>query len=154
MVDIVDARTRSQMMSNIRGKDTKPELALRRALHARGFRFRRHVKNVSGRPDIVFPKYRAVVFVHGCFWHRHAGCRYATVPKSRTEFWNKKFAANVSRDAAVHENLTGSGWRVAIVWECAMRNQEILTQTAEQVAMWLESEEPSLELGELQVGSH
>lgn len=151
MVDIVDARTRSQMMSNIRGKDTKPELALRRALHARGFRFRLHVENVPGRPDIVFPKYRAVVFVHGCFWHRHAGCRYATVPKTREDFWNKKFAANVSRDAAVHERLTSKGWRVATVWECALRNPNALTQTAEMVATWLKSDEPEMELGELQV---
>ena len=107
MVDIVDAGTRLQMMSNIRGKDTKPELALRRVLHARGIRFRMDVKDVPGMPDVVFPKYRAVVFVHGCFRHRHAGCRHATVPKTHAEFWKKKFAANVSRDAAVHENLIG-----------------------------------------------
>lgn len=154
MVDIVDARTRSQMMSNIRGKDTKPELALRRALHARGFRFRLHVKDVPGRPDIVFPKYRAVVFVHGCFWHRHAGCRYATVPKTRVEFWKKKFAANISRDAVVQEKLTRKGWRVAIVWECALRNPGALTQTAEMVANWLKSDELEMELGELQVEPH
>ncbi|WP_065335019.1 very short patch repair endonuclease [Tritonibacter mobilis] len=154
MVDIVDARTRSQMMSNIRGKDTKPELALRRALHARGFRFRLHVKDVPGRPDIVFPKYRAAVFVHGCFWHRHAGCRYATVPKTRPEFWKTKFAANVSRDAAVHDKLTRKGWRVATVWECVLRNPKALTQTAEMVATWLKSDEPEMELGELQVEPH
>lgn len=154
MVDIVDARTRSQMMSNIRGKDTKPELALRRALHARGFRFRLHVKDVPGRPDIVFPKYSAVVFVHGCFWHRHAGCRYATVPKTRAEFWKTKFAANVSRDAAVHDKLTSKGWRVATVWECALRNPKAMTQTAEMVATWLKSDEPEIELGELQVEPH
>ena len=151
MVDIVDARTRSQMMSNIRGKDTKPELALRRALHARGFRFRLHVKDVPGRPDIVFPKYRAVVFVHGCFWHRHAGCRYATVPKTRADFWKKKFAANVSRDAVVREELIKRNWRVATVWECALRNTEALTQATEKVAMWLASDEPQMELGGLQV---
>lgn len=95
--------------------------------------------------------HRAVVLVHGCFWHRHAGCRYATAPKTRAEFWKKKFAANVSRDAAVHEKLTRKGWRVATVWECAMQNPDALTQTAEMVAIWLKSDEPGMELGELQV---
>jgi len=154
MVDIVDSETRSRMMSNIRGKDTKPELALRRALHARGFRFRLHVKDIPGRPDLVFSKYRAVVFVHGCFWHRHAGCRYASVPKTRTEFWRKKFAANVSRDAAAQEKLIGKRWRVATVWECALRNPETLMQTSDKVATWLKSDELQMELGEFQVDLH
>ena len=94
------------------------------------------------------------MLVHGCFWHRHAGCRYATVPKTRAEFWKKKFAANVSRDAAVHEKFTRKGWRVATVRECAMRNPDALTQTAEMVVIWLKSDEPGMELGELQVEPH
>ena len=97
MTDIVDRQTRSRMMAGIKGKNTKPELALRRALHARGFRYRLHSKNVHGRPDLVLPKHCAVVLVHGCFWHRHPGCRYATNPKTRAEFWEVKFAANVSK---------------------------------------------------------
>ena len=105
MTDIVDQQTRSRMMSGIRGKNTKPELALRRALHARGFRFRLHSGKVHGRPDLVLPKHRAVVFVHGCFWHRHEGCRYATTPSTRPEFWRAKFDANVARDSAVRTRL-------------------------------------------------
>ncbi|MEZ5716543.1 MAG: very short patch repair endonuclease [Paracoccaceae bacterium] len=153
MVDIVDARTRSQMMSNIRGKDTKPELTLRRALHARGFRFRLHVKDVPGRPDIVFPKYRAVVFVHGCFWHRHAGCRYATVLGTACGCWRRrKFAANVSRDAAVHDK-PGRGGELQPFGECAA-GLKALTQTAEIIGNWLKSDRPEMELGELQVEPH
>lgn len=144
MVDIVDAGTRSWMMSNIRGKNTKPELALRRSLHAQGFRFRLHVKHLPGKPDLVFSKYRAAVFVHGCFWHRHPGCRYATMPKTRMEFWEKKFAANISRDTAASEELIKKGWRVAIVWECALRNPETLSRTARKVAVWFRSDEPEI----------
>lgn len=101
MVDIVDAETRSRMMAGIKGKNTKPELAVRLALHARGFRYRLHSKKVHGRPDLVLPKHRAVIFVHGCFWHRHEGCRYATNPSTRTAFWQAKFEANVAQDSAV-----------------------------------------------------
>ena len=100
MADIVDRQTRSRMMSGIRGKNTKPEMILRRALHARGFRYRLHGKGVPGRPDLILAKHRAVIFVHGCFWHRHEGCRYATTPATRPEYWAEKFAANVRRDRA------------------------------------------------------
>ena len=96
MADIVDKKTRSRMMAGIKGKNTKPELVLRRALHARGFRFRLHGKEFPGRPDLVFPKHGAVIFVHGCFWHRHSNCRYATNPSTRMEFWQGKFDANVA----------------------------------------------------------
>ena len=115
MTDIVDSQTRSRMMSGIRGKNTKPELALRRSLHALGFRYRLHAKGIPGKPDIVMPKYRTVIFVHGCFWHRHASCRYATVPATRPEFWVDKFDANVVRDAAVQSALREAGWRVGVV---------------------------------------
>ena len=147
MTDIVDQQTRSRMMSGIRGKDTKPELALRRALHARGFRFRLHSKTVHGRPDLVLPKYRAVVFVHGCFWHRHEGCRYTTTPSTREEFWQGKFAANVARDATVRERLLEEGWRVATVWECALRKPDQITASTERLSAWLQSDEHKIEIG-------
>ena len=151
MVDIVDAETRSRMMAGIKGKNTRPELALRRALHARGFRYRLHSKKAQGRPDLVLPKYRAVVFVHGCFWHRHLGCRYATNPKSRAEFWEVKFAANVARDSAVRAALLEAGWRVATIWECALRKPEQIAVAADQLSTWLLSETETLELDEGEV---
>lgn len=119
-MDIVDRQTRSRMMAGIRGKDTTPEVSLRRALHAQGFRFRLHCRKLPGKPDIVLPKYRAALLVHGCFWHRHKGCRYATNPATNIEFWERKFAGNVERDARAVQMLTASGWRVGIVWECAL----------------------------------
>lgn len=121
MTDIVDRKTRSRMMAGIGGKDTKPELVLRRALHARGFRYRLHAKNLPGKPDIVLPKYRAVIFVHGCFWHRHPGCRYATMPATRPEFWAEKFRGNVERGVRNQDALLKVGWRVAVVWECGLK---------------------------------
>lgn len=151
MVDIVDAETRSRMMAGIKGKNTRPELALRRALHARGFRYRLHSKKAQGRPDLVLPKYRAVVFVHGCFWHRHLRCRYATNPKSRAEFWEVKFAANVARDNAVRAALLEAGWRVATIWECALRKPDQIAVAADQLSTWLLSETGTLELCEGEV---
>lgn len=148
MADIVDKQTRSRMMAGIRGKDTKPELALRQALHARGFRFRLHAKNVHGRPDLVFPKHRAVIFVHGCFWHRHEGCRYTTSPSTRPEFWHAKFEANVARDSAVRATLLETGWRVAMVWECALRKTDQVQTTAGILSTWLLSEREQIEIGE------
>jgi DNA mismatch endonuclease (patch repair protein) len=121
LTDIVDAKTRSRMMAGIGSKDTKPELALRRALHARGFRYHLHDKRLPGRPDIVLPKYRSVIFVHGCFWHRHADCRYSATPKTRPEFWAEKFRGNVERHARNKRALEESGWCVIIVWECQLR---------------------------------
>lgn len=147
MTDIVDQQTRSRMMAGIRGKDTKPELVLRRALHARGFRFRLHPKNIHGRPDLVLPKYRAVVFVHGCFWHRHQGCRYTTTPSTRQEFWQAKFAANVARDEAVQGKLMKDGWRVATVWECALRKPDQVAASTERLSEWLLSDERAIEIG-------
>ncbi|PLL10126.1 very short patch repair endonuclease [Tabrizicola sp. TH137] len=148
MTDIVDQETRSRMMSGIRGKNTRPELALRRALHARGFRFRLHSGKVHGRPDLVLPKHRAVVFVHGCFWHRHEGCRYATVPATRPEFWRAKFDANAARDSAVRTSLLEEGWRVATVWECALRKPEQVAASTESLSIWLRTEELQIEIGD------
>ncbi|WP_299605665.1 very short patch repair endonuclease [uncultured Tateyamaria sp.] len=120
MADIVDSRTRSRMMSNIRGRNTKPEVSLRKALHRAGFRFRINARRLPGTPDIVLPKWQTVIFVHGCFWHRHPGCRKATKPATNIEFWTQKFDANVERDAKAVAQLLSLGWRTAIVWECAV----------------------------------
>lgn len=111
-------------MSGIRGKNTKPELIVRCHLHKAGLRFRLHAR-LPGKPDLVFPKYRAVVFVHGCFWHRHAGCRYATTPANNAAFWQDKFAANVRRDAVVRKQLRQAGWRVLVVWSCKLGVAEL-----------------------------
>lgn len=125
-------------MAGIRGRDTRPELRLRKALFARGFRYRINDRRLPGRPDLVFPRYRAAVMVHGCFWHRHADCRYATVPATRTDFWMAKFEANRKRDRAVLEELARAGWRCAVVWECGLKGAKAET-TIEHVARWLES---------------
>lgn len=108
-------------MANIKSRNTRPERLLRSAIHSRGFRFRLDDRSLPGRPDIVFARYRAVVFVHGCFWHRHAGCRYAANPKTRAEFWGEKFEKNVARDQASYKALLDTGWRVGVVWECDTR---------------------------------
>ncbi|CAD7338265.1 DNA mismatch endonuclease Vsr [Sphingomonadales bacterium 56] len=138
MVDIVDAATRSRMMAGIRGKNTGPEVSLRRAMHARGFRYRLHVRSLPGRPDLVFPRYKAVVLVHGCFWHRHEGCRYATSPATRPEFWTEKFATNMARDRSNEGRLLAAGWRIAVVWECALRRS--IDEVAGQLSRWLQSQ--------------
>ncbi len=125
MTDIVSPQQRSVMMSRIRSSNPKPELAVRRALHARGYRFRTHVRGLPGTPDIVFSRRRAAVFVHGCFWHRH-GCGKTYAPKSRRDFWEGKFAANVERDKRVREALAGDGWRVFVAWQCEIEADEEL----------------------------
>jgi len=136
---------RSRMMSSIRGKNTWPERALRSALFAAGLRYRLHVRTLPGAPDLVFPKYRAAVFVHGCFWHRHQGCRFATTPKNNEDFWKEKFVGNVSRDARNIELLHRQGWRVAIVWECALKRS--VGDAARIVAAWLPGSESGLSVG-------
>ena len=135
-------------MAAIKGRNTKPEVAIRRALHARGFRFRVHVKNVHGRPDLVFPKYRAVAFVHGCFWHRHEGCIYTTTPSTRPEFWQAKFGVNVARDSTVRAALLADGWRVSTVWECTLRKPEQVEAAADLLASWLRRDVAEIEIPE------
>lgn len=122
MADVVPPEVRSRMMSGIRGKDTKPEWVVRRALHARGFRYRLHARDLPGHPDIVLPKHRAVVFVNGCFWHGH-DCPLFRWPKTRPEFWQSKINRNRANDDKHLAMLQSLGWRVAIVWECALRNR-------------------------------
>ena len=121
-MDVVDAATRSRMMKGIRSKDTKPEITVRQYLHSQGLRFRLHSRKLPGSPDIVLPKYRVAIFVHGCFWHRHAGCRYATTPASNAERWMLKFDANTERDARKEAMLRAAGWKVMVVWECELRH--------------------------------
>lgn len=120
MTDIVDSATRSRMMSGIRGRNTKPELRIRKALHAHGFRYRIHHTRLPGKPDIVLPRFRAVVLVHGCFWHGH-DCPLFRLPGTRTEFWRDKIARNQARDRDVAVALSNAGWRCATVWECSLR---------------------------------
>lgn len=122
MPDVVDSVTRSRMMSSIKGKNTKPEIRLRRYLHAQGFRFRLHRSDLPGSPDLVLPRYRLAIFVHGCFWHRHPDCFYATTPQTRPEFWRSKFDANMRRDESNQRELARLGWRVLIVWECGFKH--------------------------------
>ena len=127
-MDSLTKEHRSWNMSRIRAKDTKPELMVRSLLHRMGYRFRLSNTALPGKPDIVLPRYRAVVFVHGCFWHRHAGCRYAYTPKSRIEFWQHKFDSNIRRDQQVAEQLKELQWGQLVVWECEIKNQEALKQ--------------------------
>jgi len=121
MADIKSPEERSANMSKIRSKDTKPEVWLRKKLFARGYRYRNNVNNVPGHPDIWLAKYKTAIFINGCFWHRHEGCKYAYTPKSRVEFWTEKFRKNVERDKAVHAELADIGIKTLIVWECTVK---------------------------------
>ena len=112
---------RSRNMSAIKSKNTKPEIAVRKVLHSMGYRFRLHSKDLPGSPDIVLPKYKTVIFVHGCFWHRHENCKYASTPKTRKEFWENKFKSNVKRDNLNQANLSLKGWKIIILWECQVK---------------------------------
>jgi len=149
LIDVVSAETRSRMMSGIKGKNTSPEVIIRKALHARGFRFRIHVNNLPGKPDLVLPKYKAVIFVHGCFWHGHS-CRYFKVPKTRQEFWLDKIGKNKSRDNKNLLLLQAEKWRVLVVWECAVRSMKKHKSIClvDQISDWLVSDVDWLELEE------
>ena len=144
MPDIVDRATRSRMMAAIGSRDTVPEVALRRALHARGLRYRLHDRDLPGTPDLVLRRFGAVCFVHGCYWHRHGGCPYATTPATRAEFWQAKFRANGERDKRNQHDLLESGWRVAVVWECALRRQGDF-ETAMKLDRWLRGSDRTFE---------
>lgn len=147
MADVVLPHVRSKMMSGIRGKDTKPELLLRRALHRRGFRYRLHAKKLPGRPDMVFPKHKAVLFVHGCFWHCHL-CHLFKWPSTREKFWQAKIGGNKNRDEITVSLLASAGWRIGTVWECALKGkhrlpvEEVITQCTE----WIRSGQPLLDI--------
>lgn len=145
--DIVTAAVRSRMMSGIRGRDTKPELAIRSALHRRGFRFRLHRPDLPGKPDMTFVRYRAVIFTHGCFWHGH-GCHLFKWPRTREKFWREKIGSNIERDRLQMAALLDSGWRVATIWECALKGRSRLPfdSIVDDCAAWLKSETKILEL--------
>lgn len=134
MTDIVDQATRSRMMGSIRARDTTPELAVRRYLHATGMRFRVNDRRLPGSPDLVFPARRVAIFVHGCFWHRHPGCARSTIPSTNPLFWDSKFKANVSRDRKREEQLTAMGWRVITIWECETQDPVLLDQLFWKIA--------------------
>ena len=124
---------RSRNMSAIKSKNTKPEIAVRKLLHSLGYRFRLHSKDLPGSPDIVLPKYNTVIFVHGCFWHRHKNCKYASTPKTRKEFWESKFKANVTRDKEIQEKIKNIGWQSVVIWECELKDREILINKLEDI---------------------
>ena len=138
MTDIVSPEQRSRMMSGIKGKNTKPELIVRKELFRRGFRYRLHCKNLPGKPDLVFPKYRAVIFVNGCFWHCH-DCSLFKWPKSNSEFWKEKITGNINRDKKNCEQLVNQGWRVTTIWECALKGKSAsdIAMEVDKLSNWL-----------------
>ena len=145
-MDVVDVATRSRMMSGIRGINTKPEMLVRRLLHHNGFRFRLHVRELPGKPDIVLPRYHAVVFVHGCFWHGH-DCPLFKVPGTREEFWREKIGRNQINDQKVKALLLAAGWRVGVVWECSIRGSgKDIGNVASRLSDWLRSKEKEVEV--------
>ena len=155
MADIKSTEERSKNMAAIRSRDTKPEVFVRSGLFSRGYRYRIAPKNVPGHPDIYLAKYKAALFVHGCFWHRHDGCKYAYSPKSRPEFWNAKFESNLKRDYVVKEALQEKGFRQLIIWECsireALRNESIRIKLFDRIERFLCSDEKYLEIASLTV---
>ena len=141
MIDIVDQKTRSRIMASVPRYDTSPELVVRSALHRLGFRFRTSDQSLPGSPDIKLSRYRAVIFVHGCFWHRHDGCRYTTTPSTNRARWMAKFAQNVARDRAKIHELQKLGWRVMVVWACTLRRGSPgIDQAIKQIAEWIHSD--------------
>lgn len=145
MVDVVDSATRSRMMSGIRGRNTKPEILVRSLLHRQGFRFRLHARDLPGKPDIVFPRFRAVIFVHGCFWHGH-DCRLFKWPGTRPDFWREKIGRNQANDSRARSALLAAGWRIGIVWECAIRGKDRdLDSVAGRLSDWLRGSAPFIE---------
>lgn len=144
MGDIVDSSTRSRMMAGIGGRNTKPEIMLRQRLHRAGLRFRLHAAGLPGKPDIVLPSRKIAIFVHGCFWHRHAGCHWCSTPVTRADFWKAKFEGNLIRDAKVQAALHDAGWRVGIVWECGLR-PPFVNATVEHVLSWMRTQSGDFE---------
>jgi DNA mismatch endonuclease (patch repair protein) len=138
MVDVVSTADRSRMMAGIKGKNSQPELIVRRMLFASGYRFRLHRRDLPGTPDIVMPRRKVAIFVHGCFWHLHQGCRYVKMPATRAEFWKAKFEANVERDRLAVDKLHELGWRTLVVWECFIRSERDLETIKTALSSWVE----------------
>jgi DNA mismatch endonuclease (patch repair protein) len=147
MPDIVTPEVRSRMMSGIRSKDTQPELAIRREMHRRGYRYRLHARELPGKPDMVFPRFRAVTFIHGCFWHGHS-CPLFRLPSTRPEFWRGKIDRNLANDTRASDALLAAGWRVSVIWECALKGRaaEGVATAGDALAAWLEGTARSFEL--------
>lgn len=145
MADVLSPEQRRLNMSRIRGRDTKPEMLVRRGLHSRGLRFKLHDRTLPGRPDLVFPKYRTVVFVHGCFWHAH-GCALSKLPTTRRDFWSKKLEGNAARDSKAVTLLLSCNWRVLVIWECALRgsSRRPLEEVIERADHFIRTEQTSL----------
>ncbi|ART53874.1 very short patch repair endonuclease [Acidovorax carolinensis] len=137
MADVVSVAVRSAMMAGIKGKNTKLEMLVRKALFAEGYRFRLHRKDLPGSPDIVLPRRKVAIFVHGCFWHAHQGCRLAKLPATRPDFWREKLGRNAARDEAAVSALSLQGWRVLVIWECYLRQQRGLPEIAAAVSNWI-----------------
>ena len=133
MTDKISSSARSKNMAAIKGKDSKPEIIVRRYLHKLGYRFRLHRKDLPGKPDIALPRFKTVIFVHGCFWHRHEQCRNSVMPKSNVSFWRKKLGGNVARDRMNVELLKEQGWKVLIIWECEVKNEIFLHNLVKQI---------------------
>ena len=142
MVDVVSPDKRSEMMSGIKGKNTKPEIIVRKALFKRGFRYRLHKKGLPGKPDIVFPKYKAVIFVNGCFWHGH-DCHLFKWPKSNPEFWKEKINGTIERDKRNHKKLQDSGWRIYTIWECSLKGKspDDINREIDKLETWMTGEQ-------------
>ncbi len=132
MADTLTPAQRSERMSRVRGKNTAPEMKLRRLIHGMGYRYRLHVGGLPGKPDLVFPSRHAVIFMHGCFWHRHANCKLARLPKSKLDFWETKLEENRQRDLRYRERLMAMGWRVLIVWECELQNLDHVSRVVRE----------------------
>ncbi|MCU4529119.1 DNA mismatch endonuclease Vsr [Acinetobacter baumannii] len=141
MIDIVDTSTRSRIMASIKGRDTKPEILIRKLLHKRGFRFRLHVKELPGKPDVVLKKYKAVIFINGCFWHGHKDCHLFKLPATRTDFWEEKINKNQLNDTKTIKLLLDNDWRVCVVWECSVRGaKKDLNIVINSISNWLLSD--------------
>lgn len=140
MADVVSPIKRSQMMSGIKGKNSRPEMLVRKVLFAMGHRFRLHRRDLPGTPDIVMPGRKIAIFVHGCFWHAHQGCKYAKVPSTRTEFWSAKLQGNVDRDQRAATQLVELDWRVLTIWECSTRDAEVAAGLTDALGRWIESD--------------
>lgn len=139
MADVHTPEQRSYNMSQIRGKNTKPEELVRKYLFSQGFRYRKNDRKLPGKPDIVLPKYKTVIFVNGCFWHGHESCRYFVWPKSNAEFWREKITSNILRDARNHQLLREHGWRVIVIWECTLK-RDVAKQTLEEIVLMLRND--------------
>ena len=150
MADVLSTEERKKNMSRIRGKDTKPEIYIRKILFSRGYRYRKNYSGIIGHPDIYLAKYRTAIFINGCFWHRHMNCRYAYMPKSRIEFWKKKFELNIARDQLVHEQLLEQGTKCLVIWECCIKkmrgNSEIENKVIQMIDAFLISDDVYMEI--------